>query len=143
MIEVVVATLVMAAVAIPLFGLFQSGIRTTHATIHEVQGVHLAAELAEQVETIPFDELGAAVPSGERRYSSQDGTLEDGVALGPAGFAFRVTPLPRGFSRRLRLVREEADLILAESEVGWSVGDLPVRQVLLRRYLARDGLLPP
>lgn len=143
LLEVVVATLVLAAVAVPLFGLFESGIRTTHATIHEVQGAHLAAELAEQVETIPFDRLQAAVPSGERTFASHDGTLEDAAPLGPSGFAFHVAALPRGFSRSLKLIREETDLILAEVEVGWQVATLPRRRIQLRRYLGRDSLLPP
>jgi hypothetical protein len=140
--EVVVATLVMAAAAIPLFQLFQGGIRATRATIHEIQGTHLAAEIAEQVETIPFDILERLAPSGSRTLASQQGTLSDGLSLDGSNYSFHLSPLPGGFERKLILTRTQRDLILAEANVSWKRGSLPARTILFRRFLARDSLFP-
>lgn len=148
--EVVVATLFMSAVAIPLFELMEGGFRSTRATIHEVRGTHLAAEIAEQVETLPFEVLAELVPTGTVTLHShegegtglREGELVDGARLPGPGFSFHLSPLPQEFRRNLQLTRSEPDLILAQAEVSWGSARLPSRRILLRRALTRDSLIP-
>lgn len=142
LIEVVVATMVLAAVAIPLFTLFRTGVRATHATIHEILATHLAAELAEQLETVPFDELAADLGGDERVYDSDAGELVDGGAIGETSYAFHVSPLPPGFARQVTLRRAAPTLIYAAVEVTWRRPGGPPRTVELRRALTRDRLVP-
>lgn len=142
LIEVVVATMVMATVAIPLFQLFQGGLRSTHATIQEVLGTHLAAELTEQLEIVPFDELAAALDGDEGRWTSADGDLEDGAPIGDSPYAFHLSPLPPGFSRQLLITRSRPDVLQARVQVTWKVGTLPGRTLELPRALVRDSLVP-
>lgn len=142
LIEVVVATMVMATVAVPLFQLFQGGLRSTHATIHEVLGTHLAAELAEQLEAVPFDELAATLDGDEARFTSTDGNLEDGAPVGASPYTFHLSPLPPGFSRQLQLTRARPGLMMARVTVAWKVGTLPARTLEVPRALVRDSLLP-
>lgn len=147
LLEVVVATLVMAAMALPLFQLLEGGLRGTRATIHEIRGTHLAAELAEQVDTLPFAVVEDLVPlAGSRNLESlsgeREGELVDQSPIGDSAFRFHLTPLPRNYQRSLLLTRPEADLVLAEARVHWEAGSLPAGTVRLRRALVRDSLLP-
>jgi hypothetical protein len=143
LVEVLVAALVLAVVAIPLLDLFRSGIHETRAGLDEVLAANLAAELGEQLETLPFASLAQATGPLRRRYSSADASLvPSGPIAGASGDVFRCSPLPHGFSRSVSLQRLAADVLLAEVLVEWSPGGVRPRRMLVRRCLTRDSLLP-
>lgn len=141
--EVVVAVMVLATVSVPLLEIFQGGLRTTRATMREIAGTNLAAEVAEQLETVPFDVLLREVETGPRTWSSIDRTLEDGREVSPeSGWLFRLTAPPPGFTRELVAELVDLDLIHAEVRVTWIPRGRGPRTIRLRRALARDSLLP-
>ena len=142
-IEVLVAAMIMAAVAVPLLGLFQGGVRTTKATIQEVVGANLAAEMAEQVVTVPFAKVAKLVPyaGDEHTFMSTDGSLADGLQF-TEEYGFHLATLPRGFARALNCRRLSDDIIILSSLVEWSVADRRIRKIVVKKCLVRDSLLP-
>lgn len=140
--EVAVAALVMGVVLIPLMGLMQGGVRTTRASLDEVRGANLAAELAEQLETLPFEVVLAACAGEGRELDSEAGQLADRRRLASTHpQRLHLSPLPTGYRRRLVLERLEDDLVLTRIHVAWPRAGAPdaTRQVELRRVIARDA----
>lgn len=141
--EVVIASMVLAVIAIPLIEVFQGGMRATRATVQEILGANLAAELAEQIEIVPYEVLRAEVKGSDRFYSSQAGTLENRAPIAETrNWFFRVSPLPAGFHRSLSLRPSPPEALLAEVRVGWSVGGKRDRDIVIRRMIVRDTILP-
>ena len=142
-VEVLVAAMIMAAVAIPLLGLFQGGVRTTKATIQEVVGANLAAEMAEQVSTVPFLDISTIVPNvgDEQTFMTTDTTLGDNLRFA-RNYNFHLSPLPQGFDRALNCRRLSEDILVISTLVEWSVADKRQRKVIVKKCLVRDSLLP-
>ena len=142
-VEVLVAAMIMAAVAVPLLGLFQGGIRTTKATIQEVVGANLAAEMAEQVSTVPFLDIATIIPNvgDEQTFMTADSTLADKAPFA-GNYSFHLSPLPKGFDRALNCRRLCADILIISALVEWTVASKRVRKVMVKKCLVRDSLLP-
>ncbi len=132
------AALVLAAIAIPLLEVLQGGLRVTRATVHELVGTHLAAELIEQVETWPFPVLEALSKGGEASVTSASGVLVDGAPAGPGPLCYRLSPLPIGFERSLSLHLTAPDLVAVEAKISWPLSPTLRRDLVLRRMVADD-----
>lgn len=139
--EILVATMVMAVVAIPLMELYQQGVRTTRSSIYEVVGANLAAEVAEQLETLPHPSLVSCCGGADRLLASRNGTFADGTPV-DGSYSFRLSPLPRGYERSLRLEVVADDVVVADVQVDWSVGGERERHITMRRALVRDEVSP-
>lgn len=140
LVEVLVASALLGLIAVPLFDLFGSGLRTTHATIGEIRAANLAAELAEQLEALPFEALQDFTRDETRTLGAPSAPLRDGLPIS-SGFAFRLAPLPKGFTRELRLEPSSGGWIRARVEVRWTTARLRPRKVVLVRALVPQG--PP
>lgn len=141
--EVVIASMVLAVIAVPLIEVFQGGMRATRATVQEIQGANLAAELAEQIEIVPYEVLKDEIKGSDRFYSSQGGSLDNRSPISELRhWHFRVSPMPAGFHRSLSLRPVAPGTLLAEARVGWTVGGARERDIVIRRMVVRDSILP-
>lgn len=116
--EGLVATVVLTMAALSLLGLFQGGVRRAEAGADEVVAGHLLAELGEEMAAAPAATLAEACAGEGLTLDSDAGTLEDGARLG-AGWELRLSPLPVGYRRELRLRRGAPDLVQVEATVRW------------------------
>ena len=141
--EVLIAAIIMALIAIPLLTMFQGGVRTTKATIKEVVGANLVAELSEQITAIPFATVESQIPGGSDGcvLKSEDGSLADGKALN-GRFAFHLSSLPEGYSRELELKRVGDDYLLAKCSITWRVNEERDRKIVVKKCVVRDSPLP-
>jgi len=142
LVEILVASFIMAAIVIPLLSLFQSGIETTKATIREVQGANLAAEISEQLDAIPFKCLKKLCSAGTTLFSSTDDSLSDMTPIDANnGYYFHVSPLLSGFERSVDLNILESDIIIISTTVSWKVNSKRDRTILVKRCSADDGIV--
>jgi len=140
LVEILVASLIMAAIVVPLLDLFKSGIETTKATIKEIQGANLAAELSEQLDAIPFASLMKLCASGTTLFSSSDNTLIDRAPIDTeAGYYFNLSPLLKDFQRVIELEIINSEYIIVHTRVTWKVNKKRDRTILIKRCAANDG----
>lgn len=143
LLEVLVASVLLLSFSLPLLELFGGGIRTTRSTIQEVMGAHLAAEIAEQTEILPFDvALAAAREATGSRLPTF--AVESGARVSAlSDFRYELSPLPAGFARGVIFRELDPETVLVSVEVSWMASDARNRQIVLRRCLTRDSLIPP
>ena len=138
LVEVLVASILLGLVAIPLFDVFGNSLRTTHATINEVLAANFAAEMADQLETVPFSVINEFVGKQGRNLNSKEGTLKPGTKIG-ANYRFLLARAPENFQRKIFLERVQSDWIRAKIEVQWTTAKLRPRSVTLVRALVYKG----
>lgn len=140
LVEILVASLIMAAIVVPLLDLFRSGIETTKATIKEIQGANLAAELSEQLDAIPYSSIVKLCATGTTLFTSSDNTLIDrGPIDAQAGYYFNLSPLLSGFERVVELEVINSEYVIVHVRVTWKVNKKRDRTILIKRCAANDG----
>jgi hypothetical protein len=134
LLEALAATVILTLAALPLLSLFQGGVRRAAAGVDEVIAGQLLAELGEQVAAVPGEALRSATEHEPTTLDSEAGTLRDGARLG-ATWVLRLTSLPEGYRRKLRLTRAAPDLVHAEVTVTWRTAGGRTPSLAARRVL--------
>jgi len=143
-VEVLVASIILAAVAVPLLTVFTGGLKMSKASIDEVTGANLAAEIAEQFELVPFSLLETITGGGVASYASADGTLQDGTPLAAGSpWKLRVAALPMGFTRKVTLQQAVAGVVLVSVDVVWEPAEGRTRTLTVKRLVVDHSALSP
>lgn len=91
LVEVLLATLLVAMTALPLYDMFTTSYRGAASTVDRTRAVSLASELAEEIKAVPFDALGVTEPVDGPGWP--DDQVADHMLVGPGQRAEQLADL--------------------------------------------------